>query len=220
MRHTNYVVISLGVLLLASTVLSDEYDWNVRNIQYPVSAPFHPHFQFGFGADYRTDEYKILEHSPTFHARLYYFMARSVAFKTGLGYNQSTVYSCGAEVRTIVYDLGIRLQDQRKLISPYLETGLGVLFYTGKGWYAGLTETKPGVYLAVGAALRITQQTNLDFTFRHTINHRTSRDIILELYPRFIPPPPGHEHPTYRRRSFDESFYNPTTLEVLFRFKL
>jgi len=220
MRWKKVMVVIMATLVSSGTARSRDYDWLRARVEWPPPDSFKPHFQLSFGADFRTDEYKTIKHLPTFHTKLYYFVVSSVAFKTGLGYNQATRYSFGAEVRTVVFDIGIRLQSQKKLISTFFETGMAVMRYTGNGLYAGLTETKPGVYIAIGAALKIIEQTSLDFTFSHTINHTATRGIILELYPGFIPPPPGHEYTTCRRYRFSESLYNPTTLGVMFRFRL
>jgi|GEM_PF-4009254 len=220
MRWKKVVVVLIATMVSSVMARSEDYDWRRARIEWPPPDSFKPHFQLSFGADFRTDEYKTIKYPHTFHAKLYYFVVSSVAFKTGLGYNQATEFSFGAEVSTVVFDLGIRLQSQNKLITPFFETGMAVMRYTGNGLYTGLVETKPGAYFTIGAALKITEQAGIDFIFSHTVNHKATRDFILELYPGFMPPPPGHEYTISRGYRFSETLYNPTTLGVMFRFRL
>ena len=214
------MVVVMAMVVSGVTAKSGDFDWRRARIEWPPPDSFKTHFQLSFGADFRTDEYKTIKYPHTFHTKLYYFVVSSVAFKMGLGYNQATEYSFGAEVSTVIFDLGFRLQSQEKPLFPFFETGMAVMRYAGNGLYNGLVETKPGAYFTIGAALKITEQTCLDFTFSHTVNHKAAKGITLELYPGFIPPPPGHEYTTSRGNRFSETLYNPTTLGVMFRFRL
>lgn len=217
-------VAMISAIVLLTIIPGSSYSKSVDNSVWgdPVenSDSDYQRWYFSFGTDYRTDERRISDAAPSLLASLMVFTSRSVAINAGLGFNYRTRFDGVHEVRTYLLNLGVRVQDQRRNLSPFLEAGLQFTRYEEKDRDIFRSENRPGIILGIGLSVRVDRTYFLDIKLKQSINYaRPENDYdVLAL-----PDDYGSEHsPTWvdgiiNQSAFTTSLYNPTTLEVYLR---
>ncbi len=210
----------ITLLVSVGTVAAENASRVANAYLYPPPGEFTPYFSLAAGFSSRLDERESVDDAPVLRMRLHYHVRPSVLFHAGLGYNYLSEWGFGNRFRSVEGELGFRIQSPGTLVSPFLELGLSVARYLGDDAWTGLSETRCGAALAVGAALRIAAAVNVDISLRHVANSRTTdHRFVAELGHGFTPPPPDGWIWTPASR-FDGAVFDPTTLEVLLNVRL
>lgn len=188
------------------------------------SAPSHriaePRWQLAVGLRFRTDERASIDAVPAGGARLYLFLTSGLAIHAGIGYCNSTVIGSRGFVETVNYEFGVRFQDRNRMISPYLEIGKDFRRYYGLLNQSGFVDRRGGLTLTAGLALALGRHGALDFSVHQVLNRIF--DDFFAYSPQ--PIPESATPPQFQFWGFGpsqpRSLYNPTTIEVFYRFSL
>lgn len=220
------VAIFTAVILLL-TIPASSYSENFNNSVWDntvdASSTDYQRWFFSIGTDYRTDERRISEAAPSFLINLMAFTSRAVAIKAGLGYNYRTLFNGDHEARTYLMNIGVRVQDQRELISPFLESGIQYTRYEEKDRALSISENRPGIYFGIGFTVKIDRAYFMDIKLKQSINyvHPENDFDVLDLPNDYTS---GHSpipvDGIINQSAFTTSLYNPTTLEVHLRMPL
>ncbi|MEW5995368.1 MAG: hypothetical protein AB1744_13380, partial [Candidatus Zixiibacteriota bacterium] len=209
-----------GILLAHPiSVFSQDREWGKEAFQFPPDDNGFPKLTATAGLDYRIDNLERIDWAVTLHGRFYLYLLKSIAFKVGLGYSPSTYNTTRYDVSTLLLDLGIRLQDQRAVISPYLEPGFSLLRYRGHDNVKGKSESSTGLSFAVGATVGLGRNVKLDAAMKFIFNSPVNYVVCTPPPPDSLPPD-GLINCGCGSSHFAESLYNPVTVELLMHFPI
>jgi hypothetical protein len=196
-------------------------------------------FEGAVGVDFRTDNSERIDQNPSITGKLFFFINPSFSIVSGISYTEITgvsyagihppigiVPELGEEIlennassAVVGFELGLRAQERGRLINPFVEVGLDTRYYSATVAGINFTDTKTGFGVRVGAAIPIGGHGHLDLSVHHVQNYIDNTVYVLEgtLNPNAAPIPEGYIGQVTR---LGENFFNPTTLELVYRFDL
>jgi opacity protein-like surface antigen len=149
-------------------------------------------------------------------ADLYYFPNTEIAFKFGALYNgnmtgyESTIKNFGVQ-------FGLRLQFKYRLLTPFAESAVDIRHYFGNTENGDYSLTHGGISFGAGMSVSLSKTNCIDVTVRKVYNN-PYRDVVYVVSP--LPQPPDDPPWVVGMGSGIGNFFDPVTVEVLYRFKL
>ena len=216
-----YVLLSLMVPALSLLATSGAYAVDDRwgDNAFERRQPTEPRYQVAMGWGHRIDGEEDLDASGTLTGDFFVFVSDAVAWKMGLQYNNYTRRRM-VSARYWSFSFGPRFQVKSRLVSPFAEFQLGIHRYEGHIEDRALETTKGGLALAGGLSLSLGDHGFIDVAVRLQINH--VEEQVMAVQPGVLPPDDQsfvwQWGPLWQ--NYENSLYNPATLEVHYRLGL
>ncbi len=205
-------VVSTALVVFLLTTIAQAGDWtNSQDPKYTESR-----YQIAVGAQYRADNRSYIDAQPQFTLQFLKYMSNQKAWFVTFGYCSETNFALNSEAQTLSLEAGFRMQQHMRLMSPYLDIGLKNEYYSGKLNGRNLYDNKFGLSIGIGASLRISGKTRLDFGLQHLINSRESQPVYALSG---VNPPPFNEWDPDIGLGGPDTYhlYNPTHLYLSYR---
>ena len=215
MRFSMVMVIALVGLALSASVAGADETW--RNLKSERGPAFESQTQLAFGVGHRLDGEADLDAQSTLTGDILFSVSESVTIKTGFQYNHHTQRRM-VSTHYWSWHAGPRFQIKKRLISPFGEILLGFHRYEVQVEDYEYDQTKAALILSGGLSFSLGGGNFLDVSLRLVTNH-VEQQVMAVTAPLELPPDDQSFVWSWGPiwQNYENSLYNPITLEVQYR---